>query len=115
MGMSDNMLACIRAIAENRIQDAKQYAICCCVEDGTKKNEGKVQYYKKLLENGSDNVMEVPMNIKGLEFLIPRSRHIKPIENKDRVDIDTDMSLRKTCFKSVDFLILTCIIIILGT
>lgn len=36
MGMSDNMLACIRAIAENRIQDAKQYAICCCVEDGTK-------------------------------------------------------------------------------
>lgn len=28
MGMSDNMLACIRAIAENRIQDAKQYAIC---------------------------------------------------------------------------------------
>ena len=66
MGMSDNMLACIRAIAENRIQDAKQYAICCCVEDGTKKNEGKVQYYKKLLENGSENVMEVPMNIKGL-------------------------------------------------
>lgn len=70
MGMSDNMLACIRAIAENRIQDAKQYAICCCVEDGTKKNEGKVQYYKKLLENGSDNVMEVPMNIKGLVKMI---------------------------------------------
>lgn len=70
MGMSDNMLACIRAIAENRIQDAKQYAICCCVEDSTKKNEGKVQYYKKLLENGSDNVMEVPMNIKGLVKMI---------------------------------------------
>lgn len=70
MGMSDNMLACIRAIAENRIQDAKQYAICCCVEDGTKKNEGKVQYYKKLLENGSDNVMELPMNIKGLVKMI---------------------------------------------
>ena len=70
MGMSDNMLACIRAIAENRIQDAKQYAICCCVEDSTKKNESKVQYYKKLLENGSDNVMEVPMNIKGLVKMI---------------------------------------------
>ena len=70
MGMNDNMLACIRAIAENRIQDAKQYAICCCVEDSTKKNEGKVQYYKKLLENGSDNVMEVPMNIKGLVKMI---------------------------------------------
>lgn len=70
MGMSDNMLACIRAIAENRIQDAKQYAICCCTEDNTKKNESKVQYYKKLLENGSDNVMEVPMNIKGLVKMI---------------------------------------------
>ena len=70
MGMSDNMLACIRAIAENRIQDAKQYAICCCTEDNTKKNEGKVQYYKKLLENGSDNVMEVPVNIKGLVKMI---------------------------------------------
>lgn len=70
MGMSDNMLACIRAIAENRIQDAKQYAICCCTEDNTKKNEGKVQYYRKLLENGSDNVMEVPMNIKGLVKMI---------------------------------------------
>lgn len=70
MGMSDNMLACIKAIAENRIQDAKQYAICCCVEDSTKKNEGKVQYYKKLLENGSDNIMEVPMNIKGLVKMI---------------------------------------------
>lgn len=70
MGMSDNMLACIKAIAENRIQDAKQYAICCCTEDNTKKNEGKVQYYRKLLENGSDNVMEVPMNIKGLVKMI---------------------------------------------
>lgn len=70
MGMSDNMLACIKAIAENRIQDAKQYTICCCVEDGTKKNKGKVQYYKRLLENGSDNVMEVPINIKGLVKMI---------------------------------------------
>lgn len=59
MGMSDNMLACIRAIAENRIQDAKQYAICCCVEDGTKKNEGKVQYYKKLLENEEKLIISV--------------------------------------------------------
>ena len=27
MGMDDNMLMCIRALAENRIQDAKEYAI----------------------------------------------------------------------------------------
>lgn len=41
MGMDDLMLSCIRALAENRIQDAKQAAIACCVNDTTKKNAGK--------------------------------------------------------------------------
>ena len=50
MGMDDLMLSCIRALAENRIQDAKQAAIACCVNDTTKKNAGKTGYYKKLLE-----------------------------------------------------------------
>lgn len=27
MGMDNDMLACIKALAENRIQDAKEYAI----------------------------------------------------------------------------------------
>ena len=49
MGMDDLMLSCIRALAENRIQDAKQAAIACCVNDTTKKNAGKTGYYKKLL------------------------------------------------------------------
>lgn len=66
MGMDDLMLACIRALAENRIQDAKNAAICCCVNDTTKKNEGKTKYYKKLLENGSTNLYELPTNLKGL-------------------------------------------------
>lgn len=66
MGMDDNMLRCIRALAENRIQDAKNAAICCCVNDTTKKNEGKTKYYKKLLENGSVNLFELPANLKGL-------------------------------------------------
>ena len=35
MGMDDNMLMCIRALAENRIQDAKEYAIRCCVNLST--------------------------------------------------------------------------------
>ncbi len=66
MGMDDHMLSCIKALAENRIQDAKNEAICCCLNDNTKKNEGKTNYYKKLLENGSINLFELPPNLKGL-------------------------------------------------
>lgn len=66
MGLDDHMLSCIRALAENRIQDAKNEAICCCLNDSTKKNEGKTAYYKKLLENGSANMFELPPNLKGL-------------------------------------------------
>lgn len=56
----------IRALAENRIQDAKKAAIACCVNDNTKKNEGTIQYYRKLLENGNTTLFELPENIKGL-------------------------------------------------
>lgn len=66
MGLDDHMLACIRALAENRIQDAKNEAICCCVNDTTKKNQSKTEYYKKLLMNGSVNLFELPSNLKGL-------------------------------------------------
>lgn len=66
MGMDEYMLACIRALAENRIQDAKKEAIRCCIHDNTKKNEGKTRYYRKLLENGSVNMFELPPNLKGL-------------------------------------------------
>lgn len=66
MGMDHLMLSCIRALAENRIQDAKQAAIACCVNDTTKKNAGKTGYYKKLLENGTTTLFELPANLKGL-------------------------------------------------
>jgi len=65
-GLDDNMLKLIKALAENRIQDAKNAAIHCCINDGTKKNEGKIHYYKRLLENGSVNMFELPPNLKGL-------------------------------------------------
>ena len=35
--MDEDMLDCIRALAENRIQDAKDKAIICCINDTTKK------------------------------------------------------------------------------
>ena len=65
-GLDRNMLALVRALAENRIQDAKKAAIACCINDRTKKNEGTVQYYRKLLENGNTSMFELPANIKGL-------------------------------------------------
>ena len=66
MGMDEDMLDCIRALAENRIQDAKDKAIICCINDTTKKNASKTSYYKKLLENGSTKMFELPLNLKGL-------------------------------------------------
>ena len=66
MALDANMLACIRALAENRIQDAKTAAIACCVNDTTKKNEALTKRYKKLLENGNTNAIEVPVAIQGL-------------------------------------------------
>lgn len=69
MGMDDHMLSCIKALAENRIQDAKKEAICCCLNDNTKKNAGKTAYYKKLLENGSTNMFELPANLRGLLYM----------------------------------------------
>lgn len=69
MGMDANMLACIRALAENRIQDAKKEAICCCLNDTTKKNEFQTTYYKKLLENGSAKMFELPVNLQGLLYM----------------------------------------------
>ena len=65
MGMTANQLGVIRALAENRIQDAKKYAICCCVEDNTKKNEYQVRRYKAMLENEGPNFMEIPANLVG--------------------------------------------------
>lgn len=52
MGMDIYMLSCIKALAENRIQDAKNAAITCCVHDTTKKNEHDVRYYKNSLRMG---------------------------------------------------------------
>lgn len=46
MGMDVNMLACVRALAENRIQDAKKYAVCCCANDNTKKMRAKSEDVK---------------------------------------------------------------------
>ena len=62
--IDEHSLAVIRCLAENKIQDAKKYAVLACINDTSKKNSGYVQRYKKLLENGP-NMIELPGNIKG--------------------------------------------------
>ena len=65
MGMTNNQLKLIKAIAENKMTEAKQYAICCCVEDTTQKNAVFVKRYKNILEN-NPTMIEMPYNIKGM-------------------------------------------------
>lgn len=63
--MTNNQLKLIKAIAENKMTEAKQYAICCCVEDTTQKNAVFVKRYKNILEN-NPTMIEMPYNIKGM-------------------------------------------------
>lgn len=66
MGMTNYQLKMVRMLAENRIQEAKEAAIVCCIEDTTKKNERYLKNYKALLENGGDtNLVELPYDVKG--------------------------------------------------
>lgn len=66
MGMTANQLGMVKALAENRVQEAKKYAIACCVEDTTKKNEPYTRRYKSLLENRGPEFIELPVNLAGL-------------------------------------------------
>ena len=65
MGMTANQLALVRAIAENKLSDAKKYAELCCIEDTTQKNAPYVKRYKNLLANNT-TMIEMPFNIKGM-------------------------------------------------
>ncbi len=65
MGMTANQLAVVRAIAENKLSDAKKYAVLCCIEDTTQKNAPYVKRYKNLLES-NPTMIEMPFNIKGM-------------------------------------------------
>lgn len=63
MGMTSNMISLVRYVAENDLQKAKQYALCCCNEDTTQKNKYYVTRYKQLLTTGGLNMIELPHNV----------------------------------------------------
>ena len=64
MGMTSMQLNMIRAIAENKMAEAKKYAIACCAEDTTQKNAYYTKKYKNMLES-NPTMIELPYNIKG--------------------------------------------------
>lgn len=65
MGMTANQLAVIRYVAENNLLKAKEFALACCAEDTTQKNQWAVSKYKSLLRSGGMNQMELPPNVSG--------------------------------------------------
>jgi ATP-dependent 26S proteasome regulatory subunit len=66
MGLTDNQQRLIRAVSENDIQSAKKCAIACLTEDTTSKNHMFCKRYKSILENTSNNMIELPPDLKGL-------------------------------------------------
>ncbi|MGO5051437.1 AAA family ATPase [Lachnospiraceae bacterium LCP25S3_G4] len=65
MGMTNNQLMLVRAIAENKYTDAKKLAILCCEEDKTQKNYNQVLRYTNML-NSTGTLMELPSNLVGM-------------------------------------------------
>ena len=69
MGLTYNQLQLIRAVAENKMLDARKFAICCCEEDKTQKNQMYVTRYKDMLTKKERNMLELPHNISAFATL----------------------------------------------
>lgn len=65
MALTSNNLEIIKALAHNDIHRAKLASIASLIEDKSKKNEGVVNYYKKLLSTSGSFVMDsLPNDLK---------------------------------------------------
>lgn len=69
MGMTEKQLSLVRAIAENKLADAKKFALLCCIEDTTQKNAAEVKRYKNLLQS-NPNMVEMPYQIRNDSIII---------------------------------------------
>lgn len=65
MGLTNTQMILIKAIAEKRYSDIKQFAIACCEEDKTQKNAAFTKRYKNMMQN-EPTFMELPYNIKNM-------------------------------------------------
>ena len=63
MALTINQMKMISSISKNDLNGAKKAAFACLAEDNSKKNEEKVAYFKRVLQNSSLNMIQLPMNI----------------------------------------------------
>lgn len=66
MGLTNNQIMLIKAVSQNNLQDAKQYAIACCAEDTTQKNKYVCQKYLNILRGPGMNMLDLPYDLKGI-------------------------------------------------
>lgn len=64
MGMTENQLKLIEAVARNNSTKMRSYAIACCAEETTQKNRLKVKTCMDLL-NSMPKMLELPESMKG--------------------------------------------------
>ena len=64
--LSPAMIALIKDLADNKINDAKRDAITVCNLDDSKKNASDVKRLKLMLENRTAEFLDVPFNLKGI-------------------------------------------------
>ena len=68
MGLTNIQQGIIKAIAENDIRKAKQYAVAALREDTTQKNKFFTDRYISILTSEGNNLLELPSDLKGLVY-----------------------------------------------
>lgn len=66
MGLGNNEQQIIKAIAENDIRAARQWAVLALDADKTQKNKWFVNKYKSILTSEGTNMIELPGNLKDI-------------------------------------------------
>lgn len=66
MGLGNNEQQIIKAIAENDIRSARQWAVLALEADKTQKNKWFVNKYKSILTSEGANIIELPGNLKDI-------------------------------------------------
>lgn len=66
MGLGNNEQQIIKAIAENDIRSARQWAVLALDADKTQKNKWFVNKYKSILTSEGANMIELPGNLKDI-------------------------------------------------
>ena len=66
MGLTNNQMNLIKAVAENDIHTAKKCAVLCLDEDKTQKNQYFTKRYKSVLASEGSNLFELPSDLKDI-------------------------------------------------